>query len=103
MSNLMKKTKEDVKDLFGETDVFEKRRPLARGNRYFYKGYKDVGFEVKWVTFRGHPNDNGGLPGVAIKWLGFTGRKGSGFWPSNNEKEFFAMLIFKNACNEEDA
>jgi len=72
------------------------RSPLARGRRYQYAGFRS-GFRVKYVAFRGHPEDDGGLQGVAIQWTGFPGRKGSMFYPCASDKEFFDMLIFRNA------
>lgn len=74
------------------------RSPLARGRRYQYKGFRS-GFRVKHVAFRGHPEDDGGLQGVAIQWEGFPsgGREGSGFYPCKSDAEFFRMLIFSNA------
>ena len=74
------------------------RSPLARGRRYQYNGYR-TGFRVKYVAFRGHPEDDGGLEGVAIAWEGFPrgGRQCGGFYPCKSDKQFFEMLIFRNA------
>ena len=75
------------------------RSPLARGRRYQYAGFKS-GFVVKHVAFRGHPEDDGGLEGVAIKWTGFTGRRGSVFYPCKSDAGFWSNIIFSNAYDK---
>ena len=74
------------------------RSPLARGRRYQFAGFRS-GFLVKAVAFRGHPEDDGGPPGVAIRWTGFGrgGRSGGGWYPFKTETEFWADYRFSNA------
>lgn len=71
------------------------RAPLARGRRYQFDGYPS-GFTIKYVAFRGHPEDDGGLQGVAVKWWGGIRRR-SMFYPCRNDAEFWDMEIFRNA------
>lgn len=77
------------------------RSPLSSGRQYRYNGYK-VGFEVVHVAFRDHPEDDGGLQGVAIKWQGYPpdGRKGSAFYPCKSDVEFWEMQLFANAYDK---
>lgn len=77
------------------------RRPLAVGNVYRYKGYKNNGFRVTAMSLPGHPSDDGGLPGVAIRWLNRSG--GGGWYPFASEKEFWDHMLFSNACDPEAA
>lgn len=44
-----------------------RRRPLAVGNVYRYKGYPGNGFKVTAMSLPGTPSDDGGLPGVAVQ------------------------------------
>lgn len=77
------------------------RRPLARGNIYRFKGYAGNGIEITAVSFRGHPEDDGGLAGVGVKWLN---RSGGSFWyPFATESDFWADYRFSNACDPEHA
>ena len=78
------------------------RRPLASGNIYNYKGYKSAGFKVLAVAFPGHPEDDGALPGVCIKWL-HRFEKHQGWYPFTSEEEFWAHELFRNACDPEHA
>ena len=75
------------------------RSPLARGRRYQFAGYK-VGIEITHVAFRGHVEDDGGLQGVGVKWWGYPTKRDGAFWPCKSDKEFFDMLIFRNAYDE---
>jgi hypothetical protein len=74
------------------------RSPLARGRRYQYAGFNS-GFVVRAVACRGHPEDDGGLPGVAIRWTGFGrgGRSGGVWYLFKTEAEFWAHDLFRNA------
>lgn len=83
------------------SEAVTNRKPLRRGLRYRYRGF-NTGFVVTFVAFRGHPEDDGGLQGVAIKWFGFPrlGRHGGGFYPCKSDKEFFDMTAFRNAFDE---
>jgi hypothetical protein len=71
------------------------RAPLARGRRYQFAGYPS-GIKINHVAFRGHPEDDGGLPGVSVSWWGGIRRRGM-FYPCRNDAEFWAMDIFSNA------
>lgn len=76
------------------------RSPLKRGNHYQYAGFES-GFFIRLVAFRGHPEDDGGLQGVAYRWTGFPGRKGNFFFPCKSDTEFFANSMFANAYDAE--
>ena len=78
------------------------RHPLSTGRRYQYFGY-NTGFRVTYVAFRGHPEDDGGMEGVGIKWEGFPkgGRRGSVFIPCKSDEEFFDHYVFRNAYDVE--
>lgn len=66
------------------------RSPLARGRRYRYAGYRS-GFRVVAVAFPWHPEDDGGLPGVSVRWEGPLRHGGEGgFYPFRSEAEFWA-------------
>jgi hypothetical protein len=71
------------------------RAPLARGRRYQFAGYPS-GIKINHVAFRGHPEDDGGLPGVSVSWWGGIRRRGM-FYPCRNDAEFWAIDIFSNA------
>jgi len=75
------------------------RSPLKRGNSYQYPGYSS-GFDIKFVAFRGHPEDDGGLQGVAIRWTGFSSRHDAVFIPCKSDAEFFANLLVGNAYDK---
>ncbi|TJY57168.1 hypothetical protein E4T66_17305 [Sinimarinibacterium sp. CAU 1509] len=78
------------------------RRPLNPGNQYAFFGYPGIGFRVTSVCLRGHPADDGALPGVGIQWL--RGRnRGRWFYPCATEDEFWADTRFANACDPEAA
>jgi hypothetical protein len=71
------------------------RASLARGRRYQFAGYPS-GIKINHVSFRGHPEEDGGLPGVSVSWWGGL-RRSRMFYPCRDEEEFWAMDIFKNA------
>jgi len=70
------------------------RKPLARGNIYQFYGYPTK-IRIKYVVFRGHLEDDGGLEGVAVEWIGCNRR--SGFYPCRSDEQFWRFLIFRNA------
>lgn len=74
------------------------RQPLAIGNRYVYPGYPG-GFKITAVCLPGHPEHDGGLPGVAVKFIKPMVIRG-GFYPCNTEDEFWLWEIFKAAVSE---
>ena len=80
------------------------RSPLARGRRHQFAGFSS-GFLVNAVAFRGHPEDDGALQGVAIRWTGFGrgGRSGGGWYPFKTEAEFWADCRFSNAYDRPNA
>ena len=78
-----------------------KRRPLKVGNIYRYKGYKHNGFRITAMSLPGHHSDDGGLPGVAVKWLNRSG--GGGWYPFVSEDDFWGYELFRNACDPEYA
>ena len=71
------------------------RAPLSRGRKYQFRGYPS-GIKINHVAFRGHPEDDGGLPGVSVSWWGGI-RRPRMFYPCRNDAEFWAMEIFRNA------
>jgi hypothetical protein len=77
------------------------RRPLAVGNIYRFKGYKSNGFKVVAMSLPGTPSDDGGLPGVSVKWLNKA--VWNCWYPFNSEAEFWAHILFSNACDPEHA
>ncbi len=77
------------------------RRPLAVGNVYRFKGYPRNGFRVTAMSLPGTETDDGGLPGVAVKWLNRTGARG--WYPFETELEFWSHMLFSNACDPESA
>jgi len=77
------------------------RRPLAVGNVYRYKGYKGNGFRITAMSLPGTMSDDGGSPGVAVKWLNYG--RARGWYPFMSESEFWAHMLFNNAVNQEDA
>jgi hypothetical protein len=83
----------------GSSDLV--RRPLAVGNIYRFKGYKNNGFKITAMSLPGTPTDDGAMPGVAVKWLNHS--KIHGWYPFNSEAEFWNHPLFKNACDAEHA
>lgn len=77
------------------------RRPLAVGNVYRFKGYKNNGFKITAMSLPGTPTDDGALFGVAVKWLNKS--RFSGWYPFKSESEFWNHLPFRNACDPECA
>lgn len=77
------------------------RRPLAVGNVYRFKGYPRNGFKVVAMSLPGTPSDDGGLPGVAVQWLNHS--RVRGWYPFDSEAEFWAHMLFSNACYPEHA
>ena len=78
--------------------VVYKRKPLKRGNVYQFKK-SSVKIKIKYVVFSGHPEDDGGMEGVAVDWIR-CGRIEKGmFYPCKSDAEFFAKIIFANACD----
>lgn len=77
-----------------------KRLPLKRGNRYQFPGY-DSGFEVTYVALPGHPEHDGGIPGVGIDWIGknFHRRMRKCFYLFMSESEFWECYLFKGAVD----
>lgn len=76
------------------------RRPLNPGNVYSFYGYPRNGFRITAVCLPGHPDNDGGLPGVGFKWLRKNDRRGW-FYPCSSEDEFWADIRFANACDPE--
>jgi len=77
------------------------RRPLAAGNVYHFPGYPSNGFTVTSMSLPGTGSDDGGLPGVGVKWLN---RSGGRFWyPFSSEAEFWKDIRFSNACDPESS
>jgi hypothetical protein len=77
------------------------RRPLAVGNVYRYPGYPNNGFVVTAMSLPGTPTDDGGIPGVAVKWLNPT--KEEMWYAVPDEKTFWQNILFANACDPEHA
>lgn len=74
------------------------RSPLKAGNRYVYPGYPGAGFEVSHVCLPGHPEHDGGLPGVSVKWIGHKpGGMKKAFYMAKDEADFWQKRIFSNA------
>ena len=78
------------------------RRPLSPGNRYAFYGYPRNGFRITSVCLPGHPDNDGGLPGVGVQWLQ-PGNRSRWFYPCATEAEFWADYRFANACDPEAA
>jgi hypothetical protein len=76
------------------------RSPLKCGNRYVFPGY-DAGFEVTFVALPGHPEHDGGLPGVGIKWIGrnFHRRMKRAFYPFTSEEKFWGNYLFSGGVD----
>lgn len=71
------------------------RQPLAVGNVYQFHGYPTK-IKIVGMSLPGTPSDDGGLPGVAVKWLGNCNLQ-RGWYPFRSEAEFWDALIFRNA------
>jgi hypothetical protein len=78
-----------------------KRRPLAVGNVYRFPRYPNNGFVVTAMSLPGTPTDDGGIPGVAVKWLNPT--KEEMWYAVPDEKTFWQNILFANACDPEYA
>lgn len=76
------------------------RRPLRAGNVYQFKGYSTQ-IRIKGISFPGTPDDDGGLPGVAVKWL--DNNNGSGWYPFATEAAFWSDIRFQNLVDPENA
>lgn len=76
------------------------RSPLKRGNRYQFPGYNS-GFQVSFVALPGHPEHDGGWPGVGIQWIGrnFHRRMKRAFYTFKSEAEFWGCYLFKGAVD----
>ena len=81
-------------------DLSALRRPLAVGNVYQFKGWPTK-VKIKAMSLPGTPSDDGGLPGVSVKWL--NNNNGSGWWPFRTEAEFWADFRFSNLVDPEHA
>lgn len=62
---------------------------------------KGNGFKITGMSLPGTPTDDGGLPGVAVKWLNKSGFHG--WYPFKTETEFWSYTLFRNACDPEHA
>ena len=71
---------------------------IKRGQKYRYKSFPKCGIEIKYNCLPDSEEFDGGLPGICIKWFGFTGRhrRGSAFVPCCTEKSFWSNQQFKN-------
>lgn len=68
---------------------------LTVGNTYSFPGYPNNGFTITALSLPGTSSDDGGLPGIGVKWLNRTGLS---FWyPFSTEQEFWNDLRFSNA------
>lgn len=76
------------------------RTPIKRGQIYRFKGYR-TGFKIQFVALSGHEEDDGGLSGVAVKWLNL--RRQSMFYPFSSEADFWECDLFRNACDPDFA
>jgi hypothetical protein len=77
------------------------RTPIKRGQRYQFPGYGDAGFIVSHVELPGHPEYDGGWPGVGIQWVGhnFHRRMRNAFYTFRSEADFWACHLFKCAVD----
>ncbi len=82
-------------------DIDASRRPLAVGNIYNFRGYKNNGIRITAMSLPGTPTDDGGLPGVGVKWLNYS--KFHGWYPVKSETEFWNHMLFRNARDPEHA
>ena len=75
------------------------RRPLAPGEKYVFPGYPGNGFTCLALSFPGHPSDDGGLPGVLVKW---NNRSGGKWWyPFATEEAFWNDIRFQTGVSDE--
>jgi hypothetical protein len=76
------------------------RAPLKAGNEYQFKGY-DAGFTVTHVCMPDHPEHDGGIPGVGIKWAGknFHRKMKSAFYIFKSEADFWDSYLFRCAID----
>lgn len=79
-----------------------RRRPLNPGNAYRFRGYPNSGFRITSVCLPGHPDHDGGLPGVGFQWQRPFDRS-RWFYPCATEAEFWDDMRFANACDPESA
>jgi hypothetical protein len=69
---------------------------IQRGDKLFYKGFDlTPSVEIKAVLVPGHPEYDGGIPGVSFRYLKRPG-KPSWFYPCRTVDEFFADYRFAN-------
>lgn len=68
-----------------------RRSPLAPGNKYRFNGF-NTWIKIMWFSLPGTKYDDGGLPGVTVKW--WSGKRG--FYPFENEQEFWDFYLFNN-------
>lgn len=78
-------------------EIQDKRSPIKKGNEYAFPGYPGNKFRIDFVALPGHEENDGGLSGVAVSWLGR--RKQSFFYVFKSEKDFWNDLRFFNACD----
>lgn len=77
------------------------RRPLAPGNIYQFKGFPTKVL-IKGMALPGTPFNDGGLPGVAVKWLD-NNNNSLGWFPFESESEFWADFRFRNLVDPDNA
>jgi len=68
-----------------------RRSPLAPGNKYRFNGF-NTWVKIMWFSFPGTKHDDGGLPGVTVKW--WSGKRG--FYPFKSEQDFWDCHLFSN-------
>lgn len=69
---------------------------LQKGMKLLYQGFESTpSVEIKAVMFDGHQEYDGGLQGVAVRWLKKPG-KPSSFIPCNSGAEFARDERFAN-------
>ena len=69
---------------------------IQRGTLLRYKGFETTpSVEIRAVMLPGHPEHDGGLPGISFRWLKRRPRQGW-FYPCNTVEEFFADFRFSN-------
>lgn len=73
---------------------------LQRGTKLFYAGYElTPSVEILGVLLPGHPEHDGGLPGIVFRYLKRRGRP-RWFFPCKTAKEFFADERFANLTDQ---
>lgn len=73
---------------------------IQRGDRLYYAGFdKTPSIEIKAVLVPGHPEYDGGLPGISFRYLKRRG-KPSWFYPCKTVDEFFADYRFANLTKQ---